>query len=138
MTRRHYPDEAEQSAYQRTGTADLPLFADRRASIEAGMAALADTAAKHEASIQALIPLARELAAKVGAAGITVSDLRIVAVQRGLLTGQETGRQLSWTGAVLSRAGLEPTGEWRRSAVVKSHGNPHRVFRLPEAQDGAA
>jgi hypothetical protein len=93
------------------------------------MAALADTAAKHESDIQRLIPLARELAQRAPD-GITVSNLRLAAVQRGLLSGNEKGRALSWLGAVLSRAGLVPTGEWRRSSIVKSHGNAHRVFVL--------
>ncbi len=132
MTRRDDASDPERSAFMDPARTDgLPLFTeDASASIEAGMTALSDTASRHATEIAALVPLARELAAKAPS-GITVSNLRLAAVQRGLLTGEERGRRLSYLGAVLSAAGLEPTGEWRRSSIMKSHGNPHRVFRLP-------
>jgi hypothetical protein len=109
----------------RPATDGLPLF--NRASIEAGMAARDETAARHSAEIEALIPLARELAAR-SPTGVTVSDLRLIGVQRGVLSGQEKGRRLSYLGKVMEAAGLEPTGEYRRSSVVRSHGNLHAVF----------
>jgi hypothetical protein len=107
------------------------LFDHSASSTALGMRALAETAAKHATDIAALVPLARELAHRAGPDGITVSDLRLYAVQRGLLTGTETGRRLSYLGAVLKAAGLIPTGGYRRSAVGKSHGNLHRVYRAP-------
>lgn len=111
--------------------ATLSLFAETDLSSTArGMSALADTAAKHRSEIECLIPLARELAQKAGPAGITVSDLRLYAVQRGLLTGQERGRELSYLGAVMRAAGLTATDEYRRSDIGKSHGNLHRAYRL--------
>lgn len=108
-------------------------------AIEVGMAARDSTAAKNARNIARLVPLAQELAAKAGAHGITVSDLRIVAVQRGILTGQETGRSLSYLGAVMQQAGLEATTEFRRSTVVRTHGNLGKVWRAcgrPDGRDG--
>ena len=88
------------------------------------------TVSRHESQIVVLVPLARELARKVGAVGITVSDLRLYAVQRGLLTGGETGKTLSYLGAVLKRAGLTATDHVRRSVIGRSHGNLQRVWTL--------
>lgn len=89
-------------------------------------------------AIDRLIPLAQELARKAGADGVTVADLRLYAVQRGILTGQETGRQLSYLGAVLTLAGLAKSERFRRSVIEQSHGNLHRVFVAPEYARGAA
>lgn len=80
--------------------------------------------------IDRLVPIARELAAKAGAQGITVSDVRIVAEARGLLTGEERGRRLSYLGKVMEAAGLAKTGDFRRSDIPRSHGNLHAVWRL--------
>ena len=110
---------------------------DASASIEAGMTALADTAAKNAEAIARLIPLARELAAR-SPTGVTISDVRLYAQQRGLLSGTERGRQLSFLGAVMQKAGLTPTGEWRRSSILKSHGNNHRVYVLASVTGGGA
>jgi hypothetical protein len=136
MTRRSWHDP------HTVGVEGLPMFADApvapprhegtRSATQVGLEARDATAAKNARNIERLVPLARELAEKVGAVGITVSDLRIVAVQRGILTGQETGRQLSYLGAVMPQAGLESTAEFRRSAVVRTHGNLGRVWRAPE------
>jgi hypothetical protein len=87
------------------------------------------TPRERAADVARLIPLARELARK-RVAGITVSDLRVAAVSRGLLTGQETGRRLSFLGAVMKRAGLSNTGNWRRSDVEQSHGNLNAIWVL--------
>jgi hypothetical protein len=92
---------------------------------------LEKSASNKEDLILRLVPLARELAGKAGLSGVTVHDVRIVAVQRGLLTGEEKGRQLSFLGAVMKRAGLVATSEMRRSPVPKSHGNLGRVWRQP-------
>ena len=83
-------------------------------------------------AVERLIPLAQDLAQKAGPAGITVADLRLYAVQRGILTGQETGRQLSYLGAVLKAAGLAKTGGYRRSVIEQSHGNLHAVHVAPQ------
>lgn len=104
-------------------------------SLQRGLAALHETAAKHADGIQRLAPLARELADAAGPDGITVSDLRVAAVARRLLTGQERGRELSWLGAVMTRAGLVRTDDYRRSDVERSHGNLHRVFVAQEYGD---
>lgn len=136
-------DDPEFARHREAQADDLPLFMRdaplppaapvtpprATASIEAGRAALTATASKHQADIERLRPLALELARK--APEITVSDLRLYAVQRGLLTGQENGRELSWLGAVMAAAGLEPTGSWVRSKILKSHGNLHQTYRLP-------
>ncbi len=116
MTRRDDASDPERSAIMDPARiADLPLFGENaRASVAAGMTALSDTASRHATKIAALVPLARELAAKVPS-GITVSNLQLAAVQRGLLTGEERGRTLSYLGAVMRRAGLHPTGEYQRS-----------------------
>ena len=75
-----------------------------------------------------LVPLARELAEKAGRDGITVENVRRAAVDRGLLTGFEQGRKLSYLGGLLKRAGLVSTGQYRRSGIGRSHGNLHRVY----------
>ncbi len=131
MTRRHRGDEVEANPFGRqpsTDYEDLPMFT----STERGLAARDEAAAKHTRDIERLVPIARELAAKAGASGVTVSDLRIVAVQRSVLTGEETGRQLSYLGKVMEAAGLERTGRYRRSDVLRSHGNLAVVWRAPE------
>jgi hypothetical protein len=85
-------------------------------------------AARHTRDIDRLIPLCLELAKRGDE--ITVADLREEAVARGLLTGQETGRRLSFLGAVMRSAGLRNTGQWRRSHIERSHGNLMRVWKL--------
>ena len=112
----------------------LDLFTDepeKPSSTALGMMALADTAAKHRPEIAALVPLACELAQRAGESGITVSDLRLYAVQRGILTGEERGRELSYLGAVMQAAGLTRTGSYRRSDIGKAHGNLNACWRLP-------
>lgn len=87
------------------------------------------TPAERKRDIERLIPLAKELAERAGDHGITVSNLRFAAVQKQLLTGEETGRRLSFLGAVMRKAGLVKTESFRRSDVRKSHGNNHRIWR---------
>lgn len=91
-----------------------------------------DFVADRQRDIGRLIPLAQELARKAGPHGITVANLRIAAVNASLLTGQESGKRLSYLGVVMKKAGLSATSEFRRSTIDKSHGNLHRVFVLPE------
>jgi hypothetical protein len=82
--------------------------------------------------IERLTPLAAELAERAGERGITISDLRIAAENRGLLTGEEQGRRLSFLGQVMQRAGLAKNGRYRRSDVPRSHGNLHAEWVSPE------
>lgn len=98
-----------------------------------------DFRADAERDIERLIPIALELARAAGEQGVTVASLRSIAVARGILTGQEKGRRLSYLGVVLKRAGLRPTGEYRRSHIDRSHGNLHAVYVLPKfGSEGAA
>lgn len=60
--------------------------------------------------------IARELAWKAGAAGITMEDVRLLAVERGVLTGHEVGRRLSFLGQVPKAAHLVSTGKRRYTA----------------------
>jgi hypothetical protein len=83
--------------------------------------------------IERCAAIARELAEKAGRAGLTMEDVRVVAVARGVLTGQETGRRLSWLGQVPKAAGLVSTGRRRYS---KSR-NPNVLFVLPEYASAA-
>ena len=115
------------------GTEHLPLFT----ATQVGLAARDRTASRHARDIERLLPLARELAQRAGPSGVTVSDLRLAAVQRGLLTGEERGRELSWLGKVCEAAGLVNTGRTRRSVIVRSHGNRHSVFVAPEYAEAA-
>lgn len=82
--------------------------------------------------------LAVELAQKAGRNGVCVSDLRIAAVNRGLLTGEERGRRLSFLGAVMRKAGLVSTGQYRRSDIPKAHGNLGLIWVAPEYAEQAA
>jgi len=72
--------------------------------------------------------VALSLARQAGRAGITVANLRLRAVQEGILTGGETGRELAFLGKVMQQAGLLATAEMRRSNIPKSNGNLHRVW----------
>jgi len=101
---------------------DLPLFAAVNTT--------------RDRDIERLVPVAIELATKAGRHGVTIADLRITAVNRGLLTGEERGRRLSFLGVVMKKAGLRSTNEFRRSSIEKSHGNPHIVWVLPGATFG--
>ena len=75
-----------------------------------------------------MAPLARSIAAKAGPEGTTVSDLRLYAVQRGIMAGTEP---LHFLGSVMRRAGLVKTGELRRSQLVSTHARYQVVWRLP-------
>jgi len=100
-----------------------------------GLAAQEASAAKHGPEIAALVPVAVELARKAGPAGVTVSDVRIVGAQRGLVDPLTAGRgrALSWMSAVMQRAGLEPTDRMRRSEIPGSHGRLQRIWMAPDA-----
>lgn len=89
----------------------------------------ARTASRHRRDIERLLPIAGYLAARAGEAGVTVADLRDEAVTRGILTGQEVGRALSYLGVVMKVAGLINTREYRRSHIERSNGNLHAIWR---------
>lgn len=97
--------------------------------LQLGLAALNRSAAKHEEEIVRLIPVALELARKAHPEPIIMADLRLTAVQRGILPAVSKGRDLSWLGAVMPRAGLVPRG-YRRSHLNKSHGNIQQSWGL--------
>lgn len=78
-----------------------------------------------------LTEIARDLAQRAGHHGITVANLRHAGEQRGILTGEERGRSLSYLGTVMRRAGLVPTNQMRRSDIPRSHGNLQRVWVAP-------
>lgn len=92
------------------------------------------SASKHSHRIELLKPVVRELARKSGDAGVTISDVRLTAVQRGLLAAEAKGRELSFLGALCRAAGLVVTDRTRRSTIDASHGNRHSVWVLPSDQ----
>ena len=108
---------------------------DPAARFNAGMAraaaarGLKRAVENHTAEIELLVPLARELAQD--GREITVSTLRAAAYDLGTLSGSETGRDLSYLGAVMRRAGLKPTGRFARSELVVTHGNLQVIWKLP-------
>lgn len=95
-------------------------------AVQLGFEALESTAKSHQVEVDGLAALANLLARQAGSNGITVGDLRREA---RLPTGK--GRQWSFLGAVMKRAGLIPTDVWRRSDVEATHGNLNRVWILP-------
>lgn len=99
-------------------------------SVQLGFEALDRTAAiaEHKALIEKLVWIAQGLAS-VRAEGVTIADVRGEAERQQLLPKDAKGRKLSFLGAVMKRAQLIPTEEFRRSEIDKSHGNLHRVWR---------
>lgn len=91
------------------------------------------SAKKHSGQIELLKPIAQELARKARHHGVTVADVRLIAIQRGLLNGNESGRELSYLGAVMRAASLSATDRTRRSHIEKSHGNRHTIWIDPGA-----
>jgi hypothetical protein len=86
---------------------------------------------------KSLVAIAQELARKAGAQGVTMCDVRIYAEQRGLLTGQEHDRSLSWLHGIPRMAGLVTSGRVRPSTLPRAHGNYQRVWILPAFAEGA-
>lgn len=80
-----------------------------------------------EALINSLVPVMQDLA-KGNSNGVTVSDLRLEARKRGILTGEETGSELSCLGQVPKRAGLVHFDTTRRSEIDSSHGKWHTIW----------
>jgi hypothetical protein len=103
----------------------------RDAEVQAGLFAAEEAANARAALVAQLVDLAQFLALRAGDAGITVANLRVAAVQRGLIPQQGDERELSFLGAVMKRAGLENTGRKRRSHVAGAHGNLNTVWIRP-------
>ena len=101
-------------------------------SLQLGFQALEETAARdaHQALIAKLVPIAQGLA-RMRPEGLTVADVRQEAVRQCLLPAKAKGRELAFLGAIMSRAGLVATEEFRRSDIPESHANLHRVYRRP-------
>jgi len=128
-----HPHADESAPPKDRGTADLPMFAQ---APEPPRQSETYTQAQRNADVRAwletLVPLARELARKSGAHGVTVSDVRITAVNRGLMTDEESRTRGSALGQLMKMAGLVETPEFRRSSIGRSHSNNHRVWVAPE------
>ena len=107
------------------GTEHLPLFGDPAPSARTlGQEAVARAAKAHPAEFKRCVGIAQELAKKdTGNRGITIEMVRRAA---GLLTS--TGRDLAFLGAVMKAAGLQPTGQFRRSELPGSHGNLQQTW----------
>jgi len=106
------------------GVEALPLFGDPTART-LGQEAIDRAAKAHPAEFKRCVQLAKDLAKKdTSNRGITVEMVRRAA---GLLTS--TGRDLAFLGAVMKAAGLQPTGQYRRSELPESHGNLHRIWQ---------
>jgi hypothetical protein len=94
------------------------------------------TAAQRKADVIAwlwrLVPLAIEMAYAAGIEGITVSDLRLEAERRGLITGEESRTRGSYLWRVMPMARLAKTDRFRRSDVPRAHRNVNVVHVAPE------
>lgn len=93
--------------------------------------------------VERLTTLAGELALKAGKHGVTVSNLRLAAVAGEILTGEESEARMKRLnlGAVMRKAGLYRSGDYRRSDVGRSHGNLHAIWVVEEfkpSEQGAA
>lgn len=144
MTRRAY-DETEYSRVK-PPVSDLgfgPLFdaaaQDEEAKVLKAKQETAKGIAKAEAALHGrgetgyhMVRLARALASTRGE--ITVADLRVEAVATGILTGRETGRELSWLGSVMQAAGLVNTGRYVRSHIEGAHGNLNIAWAWPQGE----
>jgi hypothetical protein len=62
--------------------------------------------------------------------GVAFVDVRFAAETRGLLTGEEQGRTLSFGSTLMEAAGGEPFG-WKRSKHRNSNRRLVRTFKLP-------
>lgn len=99
-------------------------------SLQLGLEGL-DRAAQHKTEIIGrLVAIAQGLA-RIRPEGVTVADVRGEAVRQCILKPIAKGRELAFLGAVMKRAGLVSTEEFRRSDVDASHGNLHRVWKRP-------
>src|SRR4051812_42583751 len=87
-----------------------PTLFDPLPALTLGQQSVTRAASRHNREIEQLVPLARKLARQAGSSGVTVADLRLHAEEHGLLRNQESGRRLSYLGAVMKAAGLVNTG----------------------------
>ena len=101
-------------------------------SLQLGFEALERAASRDDrrSLIEKLVEIAQGLA-RVRPEGVTIADVRAEAVRWQLLPAKAKGRELSFLGAVMKRAGLVSTEEFRRSDIDASHGNVQRVWRRP-------
>lgn len=99
---------------------ELTRLLERRKGIEAAER----SAARYPRLMRQLVELAQELAWKAGSDGVTVSDVRIVATQRGIFIP----RPAHFLGSLMKRAGLVKTSRSRCSDVATSHGTSHPVW----------
>lgn len=97
-------------------------------STQLGMFALEETAARNASLIERLVVIAQSLA-RVRSAGVTVADVRAEAVRQCILKPKAKGREYAFLGALMEKAGLLSTEEFRRSDIDESHGNLHRVWK---------
>lgn len=97
-------------------------------SLQLGLEGLDRAAALKTDIVRRLIEIAQGLA-RVRPEGVTVADVRQEAVRQCILKREAKGREYAFLGAVMKRAGLVSTEEFRRSDVDASHGNLHRVWK---------
>lgn len=95
-----------------------------------GMEALARTTAVNAETLIALIPVAKDVARAAFPEGITMTEVRAEAVKRGILSGKETGHELSFLGSLGKAAGLVNTGAYRRSPLDVTHGKIQVVWKV--------
>lgn len=95
-----------------------------------------DTSAVKRA--ERIAKLAESLARDAREVGITVSDVRMEAYRKGILTGAERGRTLSFLGTIPLLAGLVKTGRYTRSTLNVTHGNLQMVWVHPDYADAVS
>ena len=109
------------------------LGPQRSAPVRRASADYEQVRADKERQIARMVPIAQHLAAEAGGYGIICSDIRKEAAARGIITGEESDRVLSYLGRVPPAAGLVALhGKFRRSDVARSHGNLQQVHVAPE------
>jgi len=97
-------------------------------SLQLGLEGLDRAAERKTEIIRRLVEIAQGLA-RMRPEGLTVADVRAEAVRQCLLPPKAKGRELAFLGAIMQKAGLVATEEFRRSDVEASHGNLHRVYQ---------
>lgn len=99
-------------------------------SAQLGFEALERAAAREDrrSLIVKLVEIAQGLS-RMRPEGVTVADVRQEAARQCILKREVKGREYAFLGAIMKRAGLVSTEEFRRSDVDASHGNLHRVWK---------
>jgi hypothetical protein len=82
-----------------------------------------------------LIPIARMLAALAHDHRVSAADVRRVAEDWHILTGEERGRRLSFIHEVFPKSGLLATDVYERSDHPKAGRNLNRVWYLPSPEE---